>query len=409
MARKKKDYSLIFVACASLALIIAYFIFGPGSGSLSEKRKTNLEKARYLMANGDLPGTEAVLQSALEKDPENPDVYMMMGDLLMAKGHLQGAIFYFEQAKTLKPYDRECVIKLLLPLFLIGESSRGIELLQDIVNKDPMNPMNYLDIANMKTELASSLRAGNKPWQQELEKGQKYLEQALRLDSNLRGADLVRGKLALLAGNQEDGRIYFEKELSRTDLVDPALKIDLAAAAGLLAFQSGEESAAKDYFDKAEKMFSEWKNVDYQRTLHNRELFLLVGEVFFGEILTAKKLKSFYPEYDDLLKKGIFPQLKYDQARGLFLAILDAREQKQWDKAVDLAIRLNRDFGDPAQPQCFFHNYFFRPLFKTVTYILLGDLQLKAGKSGEAKKSYLRALEFSPGNPAVKDRLYRLR
>ncbi|MCD6309580.1 MAG: tetratricopeptide repeat protein, partial [Candidatus Eremiobacteraeota bacterium] len=349
-----------------------------------------------------------ILQDALEKKPENAEVYLLLGDLLMAKGHLQGAIFYFEQARTLRPGEREPVVRLLLPLFLLGETPRAIELLEELTTGDPGNPFNYLDLANMETELASSLRADGKPWRQELEKGWKYLEKALELSRNLRGAELVKGKLALLAGDENAAIKHFKFELARPDLVDPALKIDLAAALGLLEYQHGNISTARDYFRLAEKMFSEWKDVDYQRTLHNRELFLLLREIFFGEILTAQKLRTFYPEYDNLLEEGVFPQLKQDQARGLFLAILDAREHGKQDEAVELAIHLNRDFGDPPQPQCFFHNFFFRPLFKAITYILLGDLQLKAGRKKDAEKSYRKALGFLPDNPAAIERLKNL-
>ncbi|MCL5035711.1 MAG: tetratricopeptide repeat protein [Chloroflexi bacterium] len=408
MKKKGLDYSIIFMAAAFVGIIAAFFIFGPGKDLIKTKKGIDLDNALRLMNSGDLTGAEEQLQAALEADPENPEVYLMMGDLLMAKGHLQGAIFYFEQARVLKPGAREPVIRFLLPLFLLGESQRGVELLQELAEADPRNPMNYLDIANMKTELAASLRADKKPWTAELENGRRYLDQALALDAGIKGAELVEAKLALLGGDSEAARRHFKAEFSRPDLVDPALKIDIAAALGLLTFQAGGREEAREYFKQATDMFDKWNAADYQRTLHNRELFLLVREVFFGDILTSQKLRSFYPEYDELLKKGIFAQLKHDQARGLFLAILDAREKGSIDKAIDLAVHLNRDFGDPAQPQCFFHNFFFRPLFKTVTYILLGDLQLKAGKKNGARKSYNKALEFSPGNPAVIERLKKL-
>ena len=364
-----------------------------------------LEQARLALDKGDFARTERILQAALEKNPENPQVLSALGEYYMVKGHLKGAIFCWEEALKQDPEKRDYAVKLILPYFLTGQAETGILQLEKFIKQNPEDPINYFDCANLEVEIAASRRMEKLAWKPWLKKAQDFYRQGLSLSPDHRAPDFLAGKMELLNGRPQKAVPLFESALKSPQTKDLALKIDLHAALAILYLENHQPAPAKENFEAAFNTLDSWKEIHYQRTLHNRELFALTLEAWFGEPLSSAQLQQFALEYNRLIQSQVYPQLKEDNIRAKFYALESARESGNYPQALSIARDLLENFGKPRQPQCFFHNFFFQPLYQAVLATICGEMAEKTGAYGKAAEYYRRALQALPGNPIVEERL----
>jgi Flp pilus assembly protein TadD len=88
-----------------------------------------VQHARLLLELGDLPGAFHAAETALELDPEYPEVYQVLGRAHLAAGELDEAITRFKQAVHLDPYHGYALNNLGLACLRTGLDAQAAEAL----------------------------------------------------------------------------------------------------------------------------------------------------------------------------------------------------------------------------------------------------------------------------------------
>lgn len=120
------------------------------------------------------------IQDAIKFNAENPLYYFMKGRILYAMNKTQEAAKSYESAIALKPDYEEAQIKLAELYFVVKEHQKSIDLLNNLIAKNPASAPFYCLKADNQRELKDTLKA-IASYQKSLELDGEYYDAAMQL------------------------------------------------------------------------------------------------------------------------------------------------------------------------------------------------------------------------------------
>lgn len=142
------------------------------------------------MISGQFIKAQNLLVEALEKDPNNPEVYYLLGDVLCKLKRFKDAITVLQKADKLFPKHPRIYHLLGWAIFMDGDISTGRAFLQVVLKTEPNNIQLLTDLAVLE------MKAGN------FDKVRTYISQAKKIspkDEVLDEIEMVAGKMERLS------------------------------------------------------------------------------------------------------------------------------------------------------------------------------------------------------------------
>lgn len=92
-----------------------------------------LEDARRAIETGDAAKAATLLQEALQIDPQDVDLHLLLGEALVETGRLEEAIRVFEKGRSLSPQNEQLLFALGDACFEAHAPDRALEIYREIV------------------------------------------------------------------------------------------------------------------------------------------------------------------------------------------------------------------------------------------------------------------------------------
>ncbi len=132
-----------------ISLLLSALLVGAGCASDEEKVAAYLEEAAALREAGDYASEVLELRSALQIQPTNADINLLIAESYAADGKMPNAIFYFGEAYRLDPSLTRAALTFVVAM-MTEEPERAAEIIEEVLEREPENPVAYM----RKTELA---------------------------------------------------------------------------------------------------------------------------------------------------------------------------------------------------------------------------------------------------------------
>lgn len=129
-----------------------------------------VKKAEELLIAGHFIKAQNLLLEALEKDPDNPEVYYLLGDVLCKLKRFDDAITMLQKADSLLPKHPRIYHLLGWAIFMGGDVPAGRAFLEVALKADSENIQLLADLAVLE------MNASN------FEKAQDYIERAKKIE-----------------------------------------------------------------------------------------------------------------------------------------------------------------------------------------------------------------------------------
>jgi tetratricopeptide (TPR) repeat protein len=140
-----------------LALVAISLLFG--CTSPEERIARHLERAQLYVDQSQPEKALVDLQSALQLDPKNFDINLLTAQSLVEMRRMDDALFYFEEAHRLEPLRDEPTLG-IAQLLLFRETDRAESLIQDVLERDPQDPLAHQmlsDVWLIRSDLDAAL------------------------------------------------------------------------------------------------------------------------------------------------------------------------------------------------------------------------------------------------------------
>ncbi len=111
------------------------------------KSSTLIHQGEQLLIAGNFEAAKDVLTAALMKDPNNPEVHYLLGDVLCKLARFEDAILMLRKANRLLPHHPRIIHLLGWALFMNDEPDVGRVLMERSLVTDPQNEQIYADLA----------------------------------------------------------------------------------------------------------------------------------------------------------------------------------------------------------------------------------------------------------------------
>ena len=149
-----------------------------------------IRKAEELLASGQFIEAQDLLMEALEKDPTNPEVYYLLGDVLCKLQRFKDAITVLQKADRLLPKHPKIYHLLGWAIFMGGDISAGRAFMEVALKAEPDNIQLLADLAVVE------MKAGN------FKKTQDYILRGKKIspdDEMLAEIEMVAGRMKSLS------------------------------------------------------------------------------------------------------------------------------------------------------------------------------------------------------------------
>lgn len=277
----------------------------PGCDKLSHSTPEELiERAKDFQAKGDLKSSIIELKSALQKDPNNPQARLMLGENYIRRGMGSEAEIELKKAKQLGVNDESIKVLLGEALLLQGEYKRTLD---EIQARPQTTPLNRARILRQRGEAQIGLG--------HLEEGCSLFQNAKEAFANYAPAYRGLAQCSIAHRNYDEAKAR----------LDEALKIDAQdadnwAELGRLELIRDDQPAAKSAFLKAQSI----DRAHVQASMGLVSLYLRNGELekAAAEVKAARKNNpnNVLVRYNEALVS--FRQGHYKQARDELQEIL---------------------------------------------------------------------------------------
>lgn len=131
-----------------------------------------VRKAEELLISDQYIKAKNLLLEALEKDPNNPEAYYLLGDALCKLHRFKDAIIVLQKADRLLPKHPRIYHILGWAIFMNGDIPAGRAFMEVILNTEPNNAELLADLAVLE------MKAGN------FNKSQEYIARAKKIAPN---------------------------------------------------------------------------------------------------------------------------------------------------------------------------------------------------------------------------------
>jgi predicted Zn-dependent protease len=219
------------------------------------KEFPNDPQPHYLLAKlslqlMDMEVASAELQQVLELDPGHAKGSLAMGDLLLEKQDVRGALEMYEIAGNDKQTRLAALVKQAQCQRILGQTPIARSTLEIVLQEDSSSPAANLELAHL--ELAEG----------KLESAIRYLQQAIQRDKNNHEARYTLARALRATGHAEEARFQFKlAKDSRAALVRSRYLVrklvsepnnsDLRADIGCTILAHGDADEAVDWLNSA--------------------------------------------------------------------------------------------------------------------------------------------------------------
>ena len=350
-------------------------------GDTDETAPYRLAKVALDLTRGKWDDVEEELVKLVEDHPENADVFLLEGELLIRREKYTEAEAALRKALMARSGDPRLVYVLAKSQILAGHVKEGRQRMAEVLQMDEQHPLAILGVAkSMRAEerYAEAVRLLRRLSDEKAPLGPPSLQaEAHRMAGDIlvrqgKGEDAVREMTQALAKKEGDaeiladlGRLYyqrgqymaaFQQYVTINTLGQPRLDATIGQIRSLLAMRKlGEASEA---IIKARRKWPKDPQLPYYQG------------IVFEERDHIKKARA---EYQTALGKD--PQFFFPTIR-LARLLLRERKKKAAKKAILKAVQKN--------PKA------------AVLHDGLGDLYVSLGELDEARKSFERAIEIDP-------------
>lgn len=345
------------------------------------------------MAQGDLERARESYEKAQNVSPDDPRVYIGLGNLQRRRGNTASALGHFNSAlRYTKNSHPDALLGTALLILDQPEPARGYvnaaKYLKSLEDLNPPASPRQLAQANMVRALLISRAAADIPLYTD-EKFRKELEEGTGVSSD-------KGKAAKDVSNQE--REAFDKDKTNPELyLIKGKRLFWEASA-----MNQEESAAQAKYDEAAAELK--KAIDAENTVatYHVELAKIYLKKRGGEAQAEDALKKALqlvpgsPKLLSMLGQAQYRQKKVEDARQTLEKACEDQKQKNGEARYLLARIYRDDKKDPKRAAELFDraaaDYFSEPSMSAIAYDDLAITYEQMGVKDKARTSYEKAL-----------------
>ena len=180
--------------------------WAPKVTRVSADQRERMIFANSLIREKKFEDAKQELETLLAKDPNSYNVHMGLGLILQAQGQYEGAVQYFQRAKTLDSMQAQPLYLAGICELRLGNLDKAETLLTGAAELDPKLPAVHVGLAQLESR------------RNEFAKAISHLSDALELDPQLTAARMLRARLLNRAGDNEGAVSDIEELLeSRPD------------------------------------------------------------------------------------------------------------------------------------------------------------------------------------------------
>ena len=150
-----------------------------------------IHQGEQLLITGNFEAAKDILTDALLKDPNNPEVYYLLGDTLCKLNRFEEAITLLRKANRLLPNHPKIIHLLGWVLFMNGETDASRMLMKKSLTMDSDNEQIYADLAVLE------MKSNN------LNRARHYISLGKKITPN----DLILNKIEVILENM----VYFSE------------------------------------------------------------------------------------------------------------------------------------------------------------------------------------------------------
>jgi len=104
-----------------------------------KKTEESLNEGRTSLSAGDVESSKEAFLKALYYSPESTEAHLALADIFQTEDKLESALVHLEAASTNEPENQEILKKYGEALFLANENKKGLDVYEDLVEKEPEN------------------------------------------------------------------------------------------------------------------------------------------------------------------------------------------------------------------------------------------------------------------------------
>jgi tetratricopeptide (TPR) repeat protein len=169
-------------------------------------------KARSMEDQGDEEGARALLEKALDRRDPEPRLLSLLAKLYTAANMERQALDLFELGRQVQPYENQWLVEMLAARQRLGQRDRQIEILQELITRDPDDIAHRKQLARLLLE-AGRAREAETAARQALEidvldpEAQKNLADALAAEKHWPEAIATYGIVLQLNSASDEARL----------------------------------------------------------------------------------------------------------------------------------------------------------------------------------------------------------
>ena len=370
---------------------------GPGPG---------MHKALNLIKENRFEDARALIEKELQNNPDNVQAIVAMGELEASRGKLLKAREIYEKAHKVDPKSTLPLDRLIIQCLILDDPDSSLEYYkkaEEIEGRDDFQKDSLAEIYLQRG--ATRKRQKNEKWKEDAKKTREALEKVGRKDTPLVQATF--GKLAMLEGNQKKAIKHFEKIVD-SDEIQNGYRMDILMALSVLYTELGDKKKAVEYIDKLVAMMDKWTPDMYERGLLIREFALLYKETYLGVDVNPDLAFTHERFYKKLYREKIQrPEVEVKQTLFILSEMMDMVYDEPLHITLDEVNEYMSITEGPKYPQCFFNKTVNQPVRYMIGYMLFGDTYYHNLKKDKAIYYYKKALEYSPGNKVLLEKIER--
>jgi Tfp pilus assembly protein PilF len=104
-----------------------------------KKTEESLNEGRTSLSAGDVESSKEAFLKALYYSPESTEAHLALADIFQTEDKLESALVHLEAASTNEPENQDILKKYGEALFLANENKKGLDVYEDLVEKEPEN------------------------------------------------------------------------------------------------------------------------------------------------------------------------------------------------------------------------------------------------------------------------------
>ena len=363
-----------------------------------------MQAAMKLIQESRFADAKVLIDKEMKGNPENAQAIVAMGELEASQGKLVQAGKTFLMAhkadpKSTLPLDRLVVHSLILddP----DSSLKYYQLARKIEDADDFQKDTLAEIYLHRG--ADRKRKKEESWKEDTKNAREALDKIQNKENAL--VQVTMGKLEMLDGNREEAIKHFEKSLNSPEIVN-SYKMDVLMALSVLYTEMGDKKKAIEYVDKLVALMDNWTPAMAERGLFIREFALLYKETYLNSDVNPDLTFTHERFYKKLYREKLQrPEVEVKQTLFIISEMLDMVYDEPIDVSLDEVNEYMSITEGPKYPQCFFNKTVNQPVRYMIGYMLFGDVYYHNLKKDKAIEYYNKALEYSPGNKVLLEKI----